>query len=173
MATAQPLVASVFPAANLRIDIPKDAAPSKPTIMDPPLEFAHAVETIRYEPSKQFIEGSMVRDTVIEVLRFRSNDSTSDQGISTPSIPSLVTSFDSNKEIMPEQLIANSETPATSNSKSPTMSPRENRGGVSRNDEPPASPKTGSASSSTFHPAEESLRFLLWHLNSANRESRE
>ena len=169
--TAQSLVTSVFPAANLRIDIPEDAAPSKPTIMEPPLEFAHAVETVRYEPSKQIKQGSMVRDTVIEVLRFRSNDSTSGPGISEPSIPSLVTSFDSNKEIMPEQLIANSETSATS--KSPTMPSRENCSGVSRDDESPTSPITETESSSTFHPAEESLRFLLWHLNSANRESRE
>jgi uncharacterized protein (TIGR03546 family) len=171
MATAQPRVATAFPAANLRIDIPEDAAPSKPTIMDAPLEFAHAVETIRYEPSKQFIEGSMVRDTVIEVLRFRSNDSTSNPRISEPSIPSLVTSFDSNKEIMPEQLIANSETSATY--KATTIPSRENRSGVIRDDESPTSPNTETASSSTFHPAEESLRFLLWHLNSANRESRE
>jgi uncharacterized protein (TIGR03546 family) len=173
MTTTQPLVASVFPTANVRIDIPEEAAPSKLSVLESPLEFARAVETIRYEPSKQFKEGSMVRDTVIEVLRFRSNDSTLDHGNSTPSIPSLVTSFDSNKEIMPEQLIANNETPATAKPKSPAILNRENRGGASSNEQDSATPISGSASTSTFHPAEESLRFLLWHLNSANRENRE
>jgi len=157
--------------ANFRIDIPENINPSKPAVVDTPFEYSNALEMVHTESTHHSEEESVVHDTVIEIVRFRANARNEDQVGNASSIPTPIPPIQLNKEIMPDQLIAKLSTdtktkPAISTS-SIGSAPSDNRiekGPTSQNSEP---------TTATFHPAEESLRFLLWHLNSANREQRE
>jgi uncharacterized protein (TIGR03546 family) len=171
--TMAAMVTSIYPATNVRIDVPEDVTPNKPVISETPVEFANALETVRYQSDAEIKEGSLVRDTVIEVIRFRANNTGVDQANPAQVNPSLVTSFDSNKEIMPEQLIIDDSTNIATKQKLQTAAARSDRNEHKNAEQNSASDQRGPASTSAFHPGEESLRFLLWHLNSANRENRE